>query len=175
MPIYKRLMDEVRCGADFPGIEVSISILQCKFPPFSVKSVHLSVKVHNILAGNLSNSQQGKSQDVMNLAQQLNSDWLPVELASPETPPSAHASSFQKSLRLPYPLSLVSGGRKREDSDQEDITTCWEVEGSFWAACLASTSDRHLPDASCEPLGRRALAAMGPLLVAHCGAFLDRS
>src|SRR5450759_5082907 len=45
MPIYKRSMEEVRCGADFPGIEASISILQCKFPPFDAKLVHPSVNL----------------------------------------------------------------------------------------------------------------------------------
>lgn len=34
-----------RCKAVFPGIEVSISILQCKFPSFSAKSVHPSVNL----------------------------------------------------------------------------------------------------------------------------------
>src|SRR5215472_11692954 len=38
-------MEEVRWEAVFPGIEVTSSILQCKFPPFSAKSVHLSVNL----------------------------------------------------------------------------------------------------------------------------------
>ena len=38
-------MEEVRCGADFLCIEVSISILQCKIPPFDAKSVHPSVNL----------------------------------------------------------------------------------------------------------------------------------
>src|SRR2546426_11644085 len=35
----------VRWKAVFPGIEVTSSILQCKFPPFSAKSVHPSVNL----------------------------------------------------------------------------------------------------------------------------------
>src|SRR5207253_447096 len=38
-------MEEVRWKAVFPGIEVTSSILQCKFPPFSAKSVHPSVNL----------------------------------------------------------------------------------------------------------------------------------
>src|SRR6266513_4892960 len=38
-------MEEVRWKAVFPGIEVSSSTLQCKFPPFSAKSVHPSVNL----------------------------------------------------------------------------------------------------------------------------------
>src|SRR6266487_5264988 len=34
-----------RCKAVFPGIEASISILQCKFPPFDAKLVHPSVNL----------------------------------------------------------------------------------------------------------------------------------
>src|SRR5215467_12949133 len=32
-------------GRGFPGIEASSSTLRCKFPPFSAKSVHLSVNL----------------------------------------------------------------------------------------------------------------------------------
>ena len=42
-------MEEVRWKAVFPGIEVTSSILQCKFPPFSAKLVHPSV---NLPVGN---------------------------------------------------------------------------------------------------------------------------
>ena len=38
-------MEEVRWKAVFPGIEVTSSIFQCKFPPFSAKSVHPSVNL----------------------------------------------------------------------------------------------------------------------------------
>src|SRR5438477_982620 len=38
-------MEEVRWKAVFPGIEVTSSILQCKLPPFSAKSVHPSVNL----------------------------------------------------------------------------------------------------------------------------------
>src|SRR6266702_7445449 len=38
-------MEEVRWKAVFPGIEVTSSILQCKFPPSSAKSVHPSVNL----------------------------------------------------------------------------------------------------------------------------------
>src|SRR5260370_37688331 len=38
-------MEEVRWKAVFPGIEVTSSILQCQFPPFSAKSVHPSVNL----------------------------------------------------------------------------------------------------------------------------------
>ena len=38
-------MEEVRWKAVFPGIEVTSSILQCKFLPFSAKSVHPSVNL----------------------------------------------------------------------------------------------------------------------------------
>ena len=41
-------MEEARCGADFPGIEASIPVIQIKFPPFSVKSVHPSVNLPGI-------------------------------------------------------------------------------------------------------------------------------
>jgi hypothetical protein len=34
-----------RCEAVFPGIEVSISTLRCKFPPFGAKLVHPSVNL----------------------------------------------------------------------------------------------------------------------------------
>ncbi len=43
--MYKMSMEEVRWKAVFPGIEVTSSILQCKFPPFSAKSVHPSVNL----------------------------------------------------------------------------------------------------------------------------------
>jgi hypothetical protein len=38
-------MEEVRWKAVFPGIEVTSSILQCQFPPFSAKSVHPAVNL----------------------------------------------------------------------------------------------------------------------------------
>ena len=38
-------MEEVRWEAVFPGIEASIPMIQSKFPPFSAKSVHLSVNL----------------------------------------------------------------------------------------------------------------------------------
>jgi putative transposase len=39
------LMEEVRWEAVFPGILASSSTLQCRFPPFSAKSVHPSVNL----------------------------------------------------------------------------------------------------------------------------------
>jgi hypothetical protein len=38
-------MKEVRWGAVFPDIEASSSMIQCKVPPFSAKSVYLSVNL----------------------------------------------------------------------------------------------------------------------------------
>ncbi len=40
--IYKNGAQQSASGALFPGIEASISILQCKIPPFSAKSFHPS-------------------------------------------------------------------------------------------------------------------------------------
>jgi hypothetical protein len=81
-------------------------------PTFTHSSLR---KVHNNLAGNPQQFSVGKSQVVMNLAQQLDSDWQPVGLASPETP-LPHASSFFWKLEASLLLSLVAGGRKRGGS-----------------------------------------------------------
>jgi len=43
--IYKIAMEETAAGAAWPGDEAPISILQCTFPPFDVKSVHPSVNL----------------------------------------------------------------------------------------------------------------------------------
>jgi len=43
--IYKIAMEEAVAGAAWPGDEAPISILQCTFPPFDVKSVHPSVNL----------------------------------------------------------------------------------------------------------------------------------
>jgi hypothetical protein len=52
----------------------------------------------------------------MNLAQQLDSDLPPVELASPDLPLSPRLKLFWK-LEASLPLFLVAGGRKRGGSD----------------------------------------------------------
>jgi hypothetical protein len=36
-------MEEVRCGADFPGIEASVPVIECQFPPLRSKSVSLQL------------------------------------------------------------------------------------------------------------------------------------
>ena len=56
MPIYKVSMEEGRCGAVFSGNEASIPMLQIKFPPFSAKSVHLSVNLPSSTGGNLNSN-----------------------------------------------------------------------------------------------------------------------
>jgi len=43
--MYKIAMEETAAGAAWPGDEAPISILQCTFPPFDVKSVHPSVNL----------------------------------------------------------------------------------------------------------------------------------
>jgi hypothetical protein len=43
--MYKLAMEETAAGAAWPGDEAPISILQCTFPPFDVKSVHPSVNL----------------------------------------------------------------------------------------------------------------------------------
>src|SRR6266487_5075796 len=43
--IYKNGAQQPASGALLPGIEASISMLQCKIPPFSAKSFHLSVNL----------------------------------------------------------------------------------------------------------------------------------
>ena len=43
--IDKIAMEETAAGAAWPGDEAPISILQCTFPPFDVKSVHPSVNL----------------------------------------------------------------------------------------------------------------------------------
>jgi hypothetical protein len=47
-------MEETAAGAAWPGDEAPISILQCTFPPFDVKSVHPSVNLPSLCpSGNL--------------------------------------------------------------------------------------------------------------------------
>ena len=46
--IYNFLRYYPKYGAVFPDIEASSSTLQCKFPPFHVKSVHLSVNLPDV-------------------------------------------------------------------------------------------------------------------------------
>jgi hypothetical protein len=87
----------------------------------------------------------------MNLEQQLDSEW---QLASPETPPSTHASSFAGSLRLPYPLRLEE--ENEEVPLERGITTCLGVEGSCLAAYSASASGKSLLDACGGSVDHRA-------------------
>src|SRR6266536_168527 len=104
MPIYKMSMEEIRWKAAFPGIEASNSILQCKFPPFRAKSVHPSVKVHNILAGSPQQFQREEPGC-------YEPGSTALQHVSPDTSPLHPRLKLLKSLRLPYPIP--SGQRKQ--------------------------------------------------------------
>jgi hypothetical protein len=79
--------------------------------PATLPLVTASVRFITTWPEILSNFQQGKSQVVMNLAQQLDSEWQPAELASSETPLHPRLKLFWK-LEASLP-SFSRGWRKK--------------------------------------------------------------
>jgi hypothetical protein len=67
-------------------------------------------------------------QVVMNLAQQLDSDWQPVEPVSPEAPPLPTPQAFSGSLRLPSPFPLSLEEENEESPLERTLRLTWKLK-----------------------------------------------